>query len=89
MSTYPRPSCPNHLFSDELGDMEINTRIHKVLAHGADLNPRVGPASLRKGVNNSWVSPLGPIFGCLCQLLFLNTFMCWCRVSSVLTVTHS
>jgi hypothetical protein len=47
---YPGPSCPNRPFSKELDDVEINTGIHKVLAHGADLNPRANPAPLREGV---------------------------------------
>jgi hypothetical protein len=41
---YPGPSCPSHPFSVELGDMKINTQIHKVLAHGVDLNPKASPA---------------------------------------------
>jgi hypothetical protein len=50
MWMYPGPSCPNRPFSKELDDVEINTGIHKVLAHGADLNPRANPAPLREGV---------------------------------------
>jgi hypothetical protein len=50
---YPRPSCPDHPFSEELSDMEINTWIPRVLAHGADLNPEAGPAPLREGVDNT------------------------------------
>jgi hypothetical protein len=64
--------------------MEINTRIHRVLAPGADLNPMASPAPLREAVDNTWVSPLGPILGCLCQFWFLNAFMLLRRVSSVL-----
>jgi hypothetical protein len=33
-------------FSEELDDADINTWIHKVLAHGADLNPGVCPHPL-------------------------------------------
>jgi hypothetical protein len=43
MWMYLGPSCPDCPFTDELGDAKINTRIHKVLAHGADLNPGAGP----------------------------------------------
>jgi hypothetical protein len=43
---YPGPSCPNYPFSDELGDAEVNTRIHKVLAHRADLNPGADPSPI-------------------------------------------
>jgi hypothetical protein len=39
MWMYPGPSCPNRLFSKELGDAEVNTRIHGVLAHGVDVIP--------------------------------------------------
>jgi hypothetical protein len=66
MWMYLGPSCPDCPFSEELGDAEINTWIHRVLAHRADLNPRASPAPLREGVDCTRVSPLGPIFGCLC-----------------------
>jgi hypothetical protein len=38
MWMYPRPSCPDCPFSEELGDAEINTRIHRVLAPRVDSN---------------------------------------------------
>jgi hypothetical protein len=38
MWMYLGPSCPDHSFSEELGDMEINTQICWVLAHGVVLN---------------------------------------------------
>jgi hypothetical protein len=31
---YPRPNCPGRSFSVELSDIEINTQIQGVLAHG-------------------------------------------------------
>jgi hypothetical protein len=65
MWLYTRPSCPDRYFSKVLSDVEINTRIHKVLDHGADLNPRVGPATLREGVTNTSVSLFISIFGSL------------------------
>jgi hypothetical protein len=68
MWMYSGTSCPNHPFSEELGDMEINSRIHRVFAPGADSNSGVGPAPLRAGVDSIWVSPLGPILDYLCQL---------------------
>jgi hypothetical protein len=37
-------------FSEELSVADINTRIHKVLDHGANLNPGGSPAPLREGV---------------------------------------
>jgi hypothetical protein len=67
MWLYPGPSCPDHLFSEELSDAEINTWIHKVLAHGFDRNPGDGPTPFWEGVNNNWVSPFAFIFGSLCH----------------------
>jgi hypothetical protein len=63
MWLYPRPSCPDHSFSEELSDVEINTRIHKVLDHGADLNPRAGPAPLGEGVASTQDSLFRSVFG--------------------------
>jgi hypothetical protein len=88
MWMYLGPSYPDHPFSKELGDMEINTRIHRVLAHGVNLNPGYDPTPLREGVDNTCVSPLGPIFNSLCQYWSLNTFMFLRRVSGVLTASH-
>jgi hypothetical protein len=65
MLLYLRPSSPYRPSSEELSDAEINTRIHKVLAHGVDLNPGTGPAPLREGVDSTKVSSLGFIFGSL------------------------
>jgi hypothetical protein len=53
MWLYPGPCCLDHSLSEELGDAEINIRIHKVLDHGADLNPGAGPAPLREGVTST------------------------------------
>jgi hypothetical protein len=60
MLMYPGPTCTDHPFFEELGDAEINTRIHKVLAHGLDQNPGAGPVPLREGVDCTRVSPLEP-----------------------------
>jgi hypothetical protein len=68
MWMYLGPSCLHRPFSEELGDAEINTWIHRVLALGTDVNLRAGPTPLREGVDNTWVSPLGPILDYLCQL---------------------
>jgi hypothetical protein len=57
MWLYPGPSCRGRPFSEELGKVEINTRIHKFLVHGANFNPGAGPAPLREGVDNTRVSP--------------------------------
>jgi hypothetical protein len=86
MWMYPRPSCPDHPFSEDLGDIEINTQIHWVLAHGAVLNLGAGPVPLSEGVGIPWVSPLGPTFRYLFQFQLLNVYMFLRRVSSVLTV---
>jgi hypothetical protein len=77
MWMYPGPRCLNHPFSIELGDMETNTQIRGLLAHGADLNLGSGPIPLREGVDNTWVSSLGISFGCLCrfQLLIVCVFL--------------
>jgi hypothetical protein len=56
MWMYPGPSCPNRPFPEKLGDMEINTQIRRVLSHGANLNLDAGPAPLREGVDNTWIS---------------------------------
>jgi hypothetical protein len=88
MWMYPGPSYPDRPFSEELGDTEINTQIHRVLAHGVNLNPGDDPTPLRERVDNTRVSPLRPIFGCLCQFWSLNTFVFLRRVSGVLTASH-
>jgi hypothetical protein len=71
MWMYLGPSCPNRPFSTELGDMEINTRIRGVLAHGINLNLGPGLIPLREGDDSPWVSLLGRSFSCLCQFLLL------------------
>jgi hypothetical protein len=67
MWMYLGPSCLDRPFSDQLRDVEINTWIHKVLAHGADLNPRASPTPLREGVDNTRVSPFTSVLGSLCH----------------------
>jgi hypothetical protein len=63
------PSCLDRPFSEELGDAEINTRIHRVLAHGVILNPGASPAPLREGVDSTRVSPFAIAFGNLRHLI--------------------
>jgi hypothetical protein len=46
MWMYMEPSCPNRPLSEELGDTEINTWIHRVLAHGAVLSLGTSPVPL-------------------------------------------
>jgi hypothetical protein len=68
MCMYLEPSCPDRRFFEELSNVEINTWIHMDLAPGANSNLGAGPTPLREGVDSTWVSPLGPILDCLCQL---------------------
>jgi hypothetical protein len=72
MWIYLGPSCPDRPFSVGLGD-DLN--------HGSD------PIPLRVGVDNPWVSLLGPAFGYLCQSPFLNLNMFLCRVSCTLAAS--
>jgi hypothetical protein len=71
MWMYRGPSCPDCPFSEELGDAEINTCIHRVLAHGVILNPRAGPTPLREGVDGTRVSLFAFTFGNLRNLICL------------------
>jgi hypothetical protein len=57
------PSYPDRPFSKELGNAEINTHIHRVHAHGVDLNLGAGPAPLREGVDSTRVSLFAFAFG--------------------------
>jgi hypothetical protein len=54
MWMYMGPSCPEHPFSEELGDTEFNIRVHGVLAHGVILNLGTGPVPLTEGVDSPW-----------------------------------
>jgi hypothetical protein len=86
MSMYPGPSCPHNTFSEELGDTEVNTRVHRVHAYGAILNLGTSPVNLGEGFDSPWLSPLTPTFDCLCQFRFLNMYVLLCRVSGVFAV---
>jgi hypothetical protein len=88
MWLYLSLSCPDHPFSNELGDTKINTRKHSVLAHGVILNLGPNPTPLREGVDCPWMSPLGPTFSYLCQLWFLSVFVFLRRVSGVFAASH-
>jgi hypothetical protein len=52
---YPRPSCLEPSFSKELREMEINTRMHKVPDHGANMNPGASPTPLGEGSPAPWL----------------------------------
>jgi hypothetical protein len=49
MWMYSGLSYPDRPFSEKLDNAEINAQIHKVLAHGADLNPGASHAPLGEG----------------------------------------
>jgi hypothetical protein len=68
--------------------MEINTWIHKVLAHGADLNPGAGPVPLREGVDKTRVSQLESVFWPFAQFYPLTTLIFSRRVLRMLTARH-
>jgi hypothetical protein len=70
MWMYPTPCCPSHPFSAELGDMEINSRVRRVLAHGADLNLGSSPVPLGEGVDGPLVSPLELLAYVCCLLVY-------------------
>jgi hypothetical protein len=88
MWMYPRPSCPNHPFSEELGEVEINTRIHRVHDHGADLNLGVDPTHIREGVDNTRVSLSAFTFDSSCHFDLLMVFTSVRSVWRILTVRH-
>jgi hypothetical protein len=72
-------SCLNCPFSAELDDMEINTQIRGVLAHGADQNFCSGPF---KGRGQQHLGESAQAhFTFLCQFLLLNEYTFLCRVS--------
>jgi hypothetical protein len=47
MCMYPGPSCPDHSFSTELDNTEIDARIQGILVHGANQNPSPNLIPLR------------------------------------------
>jgi hypothetical protein len=88
MWMYLGPSCPDHPFSAELGDVEINPQIRGVLAHKADLNFGSGLVPLREGGDNPWESPLEFTFIYLYQFLLLNACTFLGKVSGMHAVPH-
>jgi hypothetical protein len=69
MCMYLRPSYPGYPFSEQLGDAEINTRIHRFLAHGVYLNPGAIPTPLRERIDNTKVSLFAITFDNPCNLI--------------------
>jgi hypothetical protein len=88
MWMYLGPSCPDHPFSVELDDVEINTWIQGFLPHGADQNSGTGLVPLREGVNIPWVSLLKLTFDFLCQFLLLNAYAFLCRIFGIRAAHH-
>jgi hypothetical protein len=85
MWLHPRPSCPDRSFCEKLGDVEINTQIHKVLAYGADLSFGAGPTLMREGVDSTRVSPFGYVFFLqFAQFHPLIVLVTSCSISSML-----
>jgi hypothetical protein len=84
MWLYPWPRCPDHPFSDELGDAEVNTRICKVLDHGANLNPGASPAPWGKGLLASRLVYLHPSWQFV-QFHPLIMLVILCKASGMLT----
>jgi hypothetical protein len=74
MLMYPRPSSPNHSFSAELDNIEINTWIRGVRAHGAGKNFDSCSVPLTEGVDSPWVSSTSVNF------YFFNTYAFLCSV---------
>jgi hypothetical protein len=62
MCMYPGPSCPDHSFSTELDNTEIDARIQGILVHGANQNASPSLIPLRGAVISPWVSLLKLIF---------------------------
>jgi hypothetical protein len=68
MWMYTGLSCPDRSFSEELSEVVINTRMHKVLDHETNLNHRADPNPLREGVISTRVSLLSSIL-VVCMIL--------------------
>jgi hypothetical protein len=69
MWLYSGPSFLDRPFFEELGEAEIKTQVYKVLAYGANPNPRAGPSLFREGIGSSRVSPFAFNFGGLRNLI--------------------
>jgi hypothetical protein len=80
MWMYPGPSYPDRPFSEELDYVEINTWIHRVLAHMVDLSTGAGPTPLTEACLHS---PL--VFA---QFDLLMVLMSAHRISWMLVVRH-
>jgi hypothetical protein len=61
MWRYPGPSYPSCSFLAELTDVEVDTRVWRILALRVNQHFGSGPVPLKDGVVSPWVSPLGLI----------------------------
>jgi hypothetical protein len=59
MWRYPGLSCPNHFFSIELADADVDTRVRMILALRVNRHSSSGPVPMRDGVSSPWLSSLG------------------------------
>jgi hypothetical protein len=50
MWRYTGPSYPDHSFSTELADVEVDTRVRRILALGVNQHSSSGPVHLRHEV---------------------------------------
>jgi hypothetical protein len=85
MWMYLGPSCPDNPFSAEFVDMEVNTWIRGVPAHGVNSNFGSDPAPLREGVDSFWVSLLELTSICLCRFLLISAYTFLCRILGYLS----
>jgi hypothetical protein len=67
---YLGQSYPDRPSSKELGAIEVDTRIHKVMYVKVNSNPRAGLVPLWRGVASARVSMLGPVLAAFTILSF-------------------
>jgi hypothetical protein len=59
MGMYLGPSCPDCPSFEELSTADVDAQIHKVMDLRVNLNPRVSPIPLRRGIASARVCMLG------------------------------
>jgi hypothetical protein len=59
MWRYSGPSYPDRTFSAKLANVEVDTRVQRILALRVNRHSGSDPDPLRDGVVSPWVSPLG------------------------------
>jgi hypothetical protein len=65
---YLGPSGPDRPFFEELGDVEINTQIYKILDHEADMNLKLALSPWEKGTPTPGLVYLGSLY-VVCMIL--------------------